>query len=163
MRKRELRHVTLSCGGIGFDIYVLGTNHQTARSNKDVKRLLNLVRPDVIFVELCRGREEMLYDESYDKSEYYTAAEYRRGEQAKTDKQAKVPFLMLGDRPVRVSDQRWFEGIKSAANRIAACLVWPFILPMRDRLWGHEILISERDTFMAYELHKSCAYYIEQQ
>jgi len=160
-RERELRRVTVPCGNVDFDIFVLGTNHRTLRSSQDVKKLLTLVRPDVIFVELCRDREEMLHDETYAESEYYTAAKYRRGEQV--HERRKTPFLLLGDRPTCVSDLRWWEGLETVAGRIFTFFLWPFILPVRDRLWGHKILIQERDTFMAYKLQKSCAYYIEQE
>ena len=136
----------------------IGTEHQTIRSKNDVTKLLNLVRPDLIFVELCRGREEILYDESYNKSEYYAAAEYRREEQAK--ERHNMPYLILGDRPYHVSDLRWWEGLETVAQKVVSYIVWPFIMPLRDRLWGHTILIDERDTFMAYEIHKSCAYYL---
>ena len=46
------------------------------------------------------------------------------------------------------------------AQKVISYIVWPFIMPLRDRLWGQTILIDERDTFMAYEIHKSCAYYL---
>ena len=143
------------------NINSIGTEHQTIRSKNDVTKLLNLVRPNLIFVELCRGREEILYNESYNKSEYYAAAEYRREEQAK--ERQVMPYLILGDRPYHVSDLRWWEGLETVAQKVISYIVWPFIMPLRDRLWGHTILIDERDTFMAYEIHKSCAYYIEEQ
>ena len=125
------------------------------------------MKPNLIFVELCRDREEMLHDEIYSSSEYYAAAEYRRGEQQsqyQSDKTAqKMPFMMMGDRPYHVSDQRWWEGLETLSYRIITYLLWPFILPLRDRLWGRTILIDERDTFMAYEIHKCCGYYIDEQ
>eukprot|EP00578_Thalassiosira_sp_NH16_P028279 CAMPEP_0181096068 /NCGR_PEP_ID=MMETSP1071-20121207/10839_1 /TAXON_ID=35127 /ORGANISM="Thalassiosira sp., Strain NH16" /LENGTH=323 /DNA_ID=CAMNT_0023178459 /DNA_START=256 /DNA_END=1227 /DNA_ORIENTATION=+ len=162
--KREVRHIFITCDNIKFDVYVLGTNHQTRRSNQDVKRLLNLIRPDMIFVELCRDREEMLYDDLYTKSEYYVAAEYRRMELKAGGgvNQTSTPFLMLGDRPCRLSDLRWWEGLESGLGRFVSFLLWPFLLPFRTRLWGHEILINERDIFMAHELQKGCSYYIKE-
>ena len=168
-QKRELRHIIVPLRGrINFDVYVLGTNHCTLRSTNDVKKLLQLVKPNLIFVELCRDREEMLHDETYSSSEYYAAAEYRRGEQqsqSQSDDKTtqKMPFMIMGDRPYHVSDQRWWEGLETLSYRIITYLLWPFILPLRDRLWGRTILIDERDTFMAYEIHKCCGYYIDEQ
>lgn len=160
VHRREMRHVVLPCGNVSFDIYLLGTNHRTQRSKQDTQQLLTLVKPDVIFVELCRGREEMLFDEIYKESEYYTAAEYRREKEAAT--QESTPFLLLGDRPTRLSDLRWWESLETSAGQIVTFLLWPFLMPFRESLWGHKILIQERDTFLAYELHKGCAYYIDQ-
>jgi len=160
IHKRELRHVVVPCGTINFDVYILGCNHRTIQSSDDVSNLLQLVKPDVIFVELCRSREEMLYDEVYNKSEYYAAATYRREQGGM---QQKIPLLMLGDRPLRISDRRWYDSLETVASQIISYLIWPFIMPFRDRLWGHEILINERDTFMAYELEKCLVYYTSEE
>jgi len=160
IHKRELRHVVVPCGTINFDVYILGCNHRTIRSSDDVSKLLQLVKPDVIFVELCRSREEILYDEVYNKSEYYAAATYRRDQ---GDMQQKIPLLMLGDRPLRISDRRWYDSLETVASQITSYLIWPFIMPFRDRLWGHEILINERDTFMAYELQKCLSYHTSEE
>lgn len=32
-REREVRHITVPCGEVDFDVYVLGTNHRTRRSS----------------------------------------------------------------------------------------------------------------------------------
>ena len=160
IHKRELRHVIVPCGAVNFDVYILGCNHRTTRSSADVSKLLQLVKPDVIFVELCRSREEMLYDEEYKKSEYYAAASYRR-EQG--DTKEKIPLMMLGDRPLRISDRRWYDSLETVASQITSYLIWPFIMPFRDRLWGYEILINERDIFMAYELEKCLAYFTSEE
>jgi len=101
----------------------------------------------------------MLYDDAYAESEYYAAAEYRREEMA--DVCRTTPILLLGDRPYRVSDLRWWEGL-SVVGRLSTFLAWPFLLPFRPRLWGYESLINKRDTFMTHELHKGSAYYINE-
>ena len=158
VHERELRHVVVPCGNVDFDVYLLGTNHRGRASRQDVQNVLELVHPDIIFVELCRGRQEILDD--YEDSEYYVAAQYRSRQISNT--QMKTPVLLLGDRPYRTGDLRWWESIESTTGRIATFLMWPFLLPFRARFMGHQHFIEERDTFMAYAMHKGCAYYVEQ-
>ena len=158
VHKRELRHVVVPCGNINFDVYLLGTNHRAGASRQEVQNVLELVHPDIIFVELCRGRQEILDD--YEDSEYYVAAQYRSRQI--NNAQMKTPVLLLGDRPYRTGDLRWWESIESTTGRIATFLLWPFLLPFRARFMGHQHFIEERDTFMAYAMHKGCAYYVEQ-
>ena len=160
VHKREIRHIVVPCGNIDFDVYLLGTNHRTQASRQDVQNVLDLIHPDIIFVELCRDREEILDNDSYEDSEYYVAAQYRS--QQINDTQMKTPVLLLGDRPYRTGDLRWWESIESTTGRIATFLLWPFLLPFRARFMGHRHYIEERDTFMAYALHKGCVYYVEQ-
>ena len=158
VHERELRHVVVPCGNVDFDVYLLGTNHRGRASRQDVQNVLELVHPDIIFVELCRGRQEILDD--YEDSEYYVAAQYRSRQI--NNAQMKTPVLLLGDRPYRTGDLRWWESIESTTGRIATFLLWPFLLPFRARFMGHQHFIEERDTFMAYAMHKGCAYYVEQ-
>ena len=160
VHKRELRHVVVPCGNVDFDVYLLGTNHRARASRQDVQNILELVHPDIIFVELCRDREEILDDDTHEDSEFYVAAQYRSRQI--NNAQMKTPVLLLGDRPYRTGDLRWWESIESTTGRIAAFLLWPFLLPFRGRFMGHQHYIEERDTFMAYAMHKGCAYYVEQ-
>ena len=158
VHERELRHVVVPCGNVDFDVYLLGTNHRARASRQDVQNVLELVHPDIIFVELCRDRQEILDD--CEDSEYHVAALYRSRQINNT--QMKTPVLLLGDRPYRTGDLRWWESIESTTGRIATFLLWPFLLPFRARFMGHQHFIEERDTFMAYAMHKGCAYYVEQ-
>ena len=158
VHERELRHVVVPCGNVDFDVYLLGINHRARASRRDVQNVVELVHPDIIFVELCRGRQEILDD--YEDSEYYVAAQYRSRQINNTE--MKTPVLLLGARPYRTGDLRWWESIESTTGRIATFLLWPFLLPFRARFMGHQHFIEERDTFMAYAMHKGCAYYVEQ-
>lgn len=161
VHERELRHIVVPCGNTDFDVYLLGTNHRALASRQDVTNVLELVKPDIIFVELCRDREEILDSDLYEDSEYYSAAQYRCQQMEKFPSMP-TSMLILGDRPYRTGDLRWWESIESTTGRIATFLLWPFLLPFRARFMGHTFYIEERDTFMAYTLHKGCVYYVEQ-
>ena len=43
------------------EIYVLGTAHYSRRSAEEVERAIELLQPDCVVVELCRGRAGLLY------------------------------------------------------------------------------------------------------
>ena len=49
----------LPCTGGGF-VYLVGTSHFSLESNEDVRKVMRLVRPDVVVLELCAARAEML-------------------------------------------------------------------------------------------------------
>jgi pheromone shutdown protein TraB len=55
-RKSTLKKIALG----GTVIYLLGTAHVSNDSSADVQALLNAVRPDAIFVELCDARTSLL-------------------------------------------------------------------------------------------------------
>ena len=50
-------------GGGGVTVYLLGSSHVSESSAEDVEALMDHVRPDAVFVELCDQRVGMMLDE----------------------------------------------------------------------------------------------------
>ena len=50
------------------EVYLLGTAHVSKDSCEDVKTLMESIKPDVLFVELCNQRIGILEDEDTDTS-----------------------------------------------------------------------------------------------
>lgn len=70
-RAGTLVRISLSGGGGGednrqakCDIYLLGTSHVSRTSSVDAQLLMEYVRPDVLFIELCHQRLGLLSDET---------------------------------------------------------------------------------------------------
>lgn len=74
--------VSLLHGHNGEKIYLIGTAHFSKESCEDVRKIISEAQPDVVMIELCRGRVEMLLhdeetllklagDMSYDKIAKY--------------------------------------------------------------------------------------------
>ncbi|KAK2379904.1 TraB family protein [Trifolium repens] len=59
--------IVLSCdstakGGV-CDVYVVGTNHISKESSKQVEDIIKFLKPETVFLELCSSREHILYRE----------------------------------------------------------------------------------------------------
>eukprot|EP01132_Coremiostelium_polycephalum_P007861 gene7861-9678_t len=59
-RKIESFLKVVKCEKTGADIYIVGTNHVSEKSNQDVRVVLDVVKPDRIFLELCADRSPLL-------------------------------------------------------------------------------------------------------
>ena len=45
----------------GAKVYLVGTAHFSRESHQDVERVIRAVQPDVVMVELCKSRVNILY------------------------------------------------------------------------------------------------------
>ncbi|KAK2433493.1 TraB family protein [Trifolium repens] len=59
--------IVLSCdstakGGV-CDVYVVGTNHSSKESSKQVEDIIKFLKPETVFLELCSSRQHILYRE----------------------------------------------------------------------------------------------------
>ncbi|MED6221904.1 hypothetical protein PIB30_059268 [Stylosanthes scabra] len=46
---------------LGFcQVYLVGVRHRTQESIADVQRLVSVLKPDVVYLELCEERQELL-------------------------------------------------------------------------------------------------------
>ncbi|KAH6764890.1 hypothetical protein C2S52_013889 [Perilla frutescens var. hirtella] len=97
------RHTTmLTCesaadGGV-CDVYLVGTDHVSAKSVQQVKAVIEFLKPQVVFLELCSSRHKYILPPQKEKgAEFHVAYE----EAMKFD--AKV---ILGDRPYEISRRR---------------------------------------------------------
>ena len=64
-QRRSLKGVSAIVGDSDLDVYVIGTCHVTKDSARDVRLLLETVKPHVIMVELCYDRFNWMWQNYY--------------------------------------------------------------------------------------------------
>lgn len=55
--------VTVLNGKFGEKVYLIGTAHFSNESCEDVRKMIREVQPDVVVIELCRGRTDILHND----------------------------------------------------------------------------------------------------
>jgi len=85
----------------GSRIFIVGTNHDCSLSKDDVTTTIRAVEPDVVMIELCDSRKEMLKDGS--------GGEFRRAfQETELLKKKKSCKLYLGDRSIWDTGKRFW-------------------------------------------------------
>ncbi|XP_058210668.1 uncharacterized protein LOC131323065 isoform X2 [Rhododendron vialii] len=105
--------VKLSCksnaeGGI-CEVYVIGTAHVSKESCQEVQAVIRFLQPQVVFLELCRSREALLFPQNLkvaSKLEVFPGSEFRVAYEEACNYGGLVKF---GDRPVQITLRRTWE------------------------------------------------------
>ncbi|CDP11805.1 unnamed protein product [Coffea canephora] len=92
-------------GGI-CDVYLVGTAHVSTESCKEVQAVINFLKPEVVFLELCSSRITVLQPQNLKVASQLAVlpgAEFRVAYEEAMKYGAKV---ILGDRPVQITLRR---------------------------------------------------------
>ncbi|KAH6833948.1 hypothetical protein C2S53_004750 [Perilla frutescens var. hirtella] len=96
-------------GGV-CDVYLVGTNHISAKSAQQVKAVIGFLKPQVVFLELCPSRRDAILPSEKLKIGAFEAlngAEFHVAYEEAMKYGAKV---ILGDRPDEITARRrWFK------------------------------------------------------
>ncbi|KAL0283544.1 UNVERIFIED_CONTAM: hypothetical protein Sangu_2883600 [Sesamum angustifolium] len=102
--------VKLTCDSVAeggeCDVYLVGTAHVSTESCREVQAVIDFLKPQVVFLELCSGRIAVLTPQNLkvaSKLEVLPGAEFRVAYEEATKYGAKV---ILGDRPVQITLRR---------------------------------------------------------
>ncbi|XP_057796633.1 uncharacterized protein LOC131012662 isoform X2 [Salvia miltiorrhiza] len=101
---------TLTCessaaGGV-CDVYLVGTCHVSTESCEEVRAVIQFLKPQVVFLELCHRRKAVLKPQSSKVArqlEVEPGAEFRVAYEEAMKYDGKI---ILGDRPVQITLQR---------------------------------------------------------
>ncbi|GER48218.1 TraB family protein [Striga asiatica] len=88
------------------DVYLVGTAHVSAESCREVEAVIDFLKPEVVFLELCAGRVAVLTPQNLkvaSKLEVFPGAEFRVAYEEAMKYGGKV---ILGDRPVHITLRR---------------------------------------------------------
>ena len=66
---------TLKSPQSSHNLYLIGTNHTSKSSADNVRELIETVKPDVVFFELCRQRQSFLQPSEVDETDQIPAYE----------------------------------------------------------------------------------------
>ncbi|GAU47994.1 hypothetical protein TSUD_272380 [Trifolium subterraneum] len=102
--------VMLSCessavGGV-CDVYLVGTAHVSEESSKEVQAIVNLLKPETVFLELCSSRVRVLTIQNLkvaSQLEVFPGSEFRVAYEEAVKYGGRV---ILGDRPVQITLKR---------------------------------------------------------
>nr|KYP35487.1 TraB domain-containing protein [Cajanus cajan] len=102
--------VVLSCesaaeGGV-CDVYLVGTAHVSEESSREVQAIVNFLKPQVVFLELCSSRVAVLTLQNLkiaSKLEVFPGSEFRVAYEEAIKYGGRV---ILGDRPVQITLRR---------------------------------------------------------
>ncbi|KAG5551769.1 hypothetical protein RHGRI_009999 [Rhododendron griersonianum] len=138
----ELRRkvVKLSCKstaeGGSCVVYLVGTAHVSQESCQEVKAVVGLVKPQVVFLELCPGRKAVLLPQNLkvaSKLEVCPGSEFRVAweEALKYDDKAQVK---LGDRPITLQ-RTWAKmPLWHKTKLLYSVVIQAFFLPSSEDL-----------------------------
>ncbi|KAG4985720.1 hypothetical protein JHK86_033411 [Glycine max] len=102
--------LVLSCesaaeGGV-CDVYLVGTAHVSEESSREVQAIVNFLKPQVVFLELCSSRVAVLTLQNLkiaSKLEVFPGSEFRVAYEEAIKYGGRV---ILGDRPVQITLRR---------------------------------------------------------
>ncbi|KAI8558309.1 hypothetical protein RHMOL_Rhmol04G0081100 [Rhododendron molle] len=145
----ELRRkvVKLSCGstaeGGSCVVYLVGTAHVSQESCQEVKAVIGIIKPQVVFLELCPSRKAVLFPQNLkvaSKLEVCPGSEFRVAceEAFKYDDNVKVK---LGDRPVQLKEMDDVDMLTHVVQDMSK--QFPTLM---------ETLVHERDQYMSATL-----------
>ncbi|CAN1166568.1 TraB domain-containing protein [Linum perenne] len=137
------RTVMLTCESTAesgsCNVYLVGTAHVSQDSCREVEAVIRYLKPEVVFVELCSDRKNLLTPQDLkvaSKLEVFPGSEFRvASEEAK----ACGAEVILGDRPVQIKEMEDVDMLTLVIQEMSKA--YPTLM---------ETLVHERDQFRIY-------------